>query len=67
MTWGDRAAEQHEKDQPTSVRYPKGTPEYDAYRAELAEELEKFATRQPPYDRPVTGYRGAARDAGFGL
>lgn len=31
-------------------RYPEGTPEYDAYAAELREELRKWANHEPPYD-----------------
>lgn len=31
-------------------RFPKGTPEYDAYRAELKTELNKFAKGEPPYE-----------------
>lgn len=33
------------------VRFPEGTPEYEAYRAELTVELDKFARSEPPYDR----------------
>jgi hypothetical protein len=31
--------------------YPKGTPEYAAYEAELKTELAKFQAGEPPYDR----------------
>lgn len=48
-------------------RFPEGTPEYDAYQAKLKAELEKFTAGEAPYDRPIQGYPGAARDAGFGL
>lgn len=48
-------------------RYPEGTPEYEMYRTELQIELEKFSAKEPPYDRQIEGYRGASRDAGFGL
>lgn len=32
-----------------AVKYPKGTPEYDAYKAELTVELGKFARGEDPY------------------
>lgn len=53
-------------DMQRTVKYPPGSPEYEAYAAELRAELAKFAAGEPPYDRPVEGYPGAARDAGFG-
>lgn len=31
-------------------RFPQGTPEYDAYAAELREELRKWVAHEPPYD-----------------
>lgn len=37
-----------------TVKYPPGTPEYDAYAAELRAELAKFAAGEPPYDGDVT-------------
>jgi hypothetical protein len=36
-------------------RYPKGTPEYAAYEAELKEELRKWAAGEPPYVSDVEG------------
>lgn len=49
-------------------RFPKGTPEYDAYAAELRAELAKFAAGEPPYNKLPDGTTpGAARAAGFGL
>jgi uncharacterized short protein YbdD (DUF466 family) len=33
-----------------TVKYPPGTPEYDAYVTELREELRKFRDHEPPYD-----------------
>jgi hypothetical protein len=33
-----------------TVKYPPGTPEYEAYAAELRTELAKLARREPPYD-----------------
>lgn len=35
-------------------KYPKGTPEYDAYAAELAVELAKFAAGEAPYTYPTS-------------
>lgn len=35
-------------------RFPEGTPEYDAYRAELRVELSKFAKGEKPYPYPPT-------------
>lgn len=36
-------------------RYPKGTPEYERYAADLRAELALYAARQPPYnDAPPT-------------
>lgn len=32
-------------------RFPKGTPEYEAYKAELKAELGKWSRREPPYER----------------
>lgn len=32
-------------------RYPKGTPEYAAYAAQLRAELAKFANHEPPYNQ----------------
>ena len=49
-------------------RFPQGTPEYDAYAAELRAELAKFVAQEPPYDKlPDGSTPGAARAAGFGL
>lgn len=31
-------------------RFPKGTPEYEAYATELREELRKWSNHEPPYD-----------------
>lgn len=33
-----------------TVKYPPGTPEYEAYAADLRAELAKFAAHEPPYD-----------------
>jgi hypothetical protein len=33
----------------TRPKFPPGTPEYEAYAAELAVELKKFAAGEPPY------------------
>lgn len=33
-----------------TVKYPPGTPEYEAYAAQLRAELAKFAAGEPPYD-----------------
>jgi hypothetical protein len=33
-----------------TVKYPPGSPEYEAYAAELRAELAKFAAGEPPYD-----------------
>lgn len=33
------------------VKYLPGTPEYEAYMAELLIELGKFRRREPPYDK----------------
>ena len=38
-------------------RYPQGTPEYDAYAAELCGELAKFAAGQDPYPYPSAAGR----------
>jgi len=35
-------------------KYPPGTPEYEAYAAELRAELAKFASGAAPYEYPVT-------------
>lgn len=32
-------------------QFPPGTPEYEAYKAELLEELGKFSRREAPYDK----------------
>jgi hypothetical protein len=37
-------------DMQRTVKYPKGTPEYDRYQAELHAELEKFRDHEAPYD-----------------
>lgn len=54
----------------STPRYPEGTPEYEAYAAALREELDLFATRQPPYDQVATStpaqQRAAAKFVGFG-
>lgn len=34
-----------------TVKYPPGTPEYEAYVAELRAELAKFAAGEPPYGK----------------
>ena len=36
---------------PLKPKYPEGTPEHAEYRRKLMVELEKFKTRQPPYDK----------------
>ena len=47
-------------DQP---RFPEGTPEYDAYRAELAVELAKFAAGEAPYEFDATDLDDGGRAA----
>ena len=47
-------------------RFPEGTPEYEAYRTKLLEELGKFSRGESPYEytpeKPFTPYgRGCAR------
>jgi hypothetical protein len=39
----------------TRPKYPEGTPEYEAYREQLAVELARFAAGEPPYQvaRPI--------------
>lgn len=32
-------------------KFPPGTPEYEAYEAELREELDKFVRRESPYNQ----------------
>lgn len=44
LTWGAGG------DLQRTVKYPPGTPEYEAYAAELRAELQKFRERVPPYD-----------------
>jgi len=39
-----------DKSNPTTVKYPEGTPEYAVYRAALKAELAKFSAMEPPYD-----------------
>lgn len=36
--------------EPPTPRYPKGTPEYEAYERELQTELRKFVAGEPPYE-----------------
>jgi hypothetical protein len=52
----------------TQPRYPQGTPEYDAYLAELRVELAKFAAHEAPYDHDelASATRRDATRAGFG-
>lgn len=42
-------------------QFPPGTPEYDAYDAELREELAKFAAGEEPYPYPAPGSVGRQR------
>lgn len=39
-------------DMQRTVKYPPGTPEYDAYVTELRAELAKWKNHEPPYDTP---------------